>query len=166
MRASKSAWYCSYDDCEPIRNLYQKEWADIQELTITGSINGCRTNREVLISRKGSLPAYLKSPGLQMIQIDERIQSRLPQLRPDEQHSWRRSSSKRDAAIRLSYGTTLFSTDITATRYAKGAALHSRRLPKTSPTSTPPCYGSSRARKAGAISPPTSSPTCSASNIV
>lgn len=51
MRASRSkSWFVSYDDCPEVRDLYQ--WASIQDLTITGTINGCRKNKEILIRRE------------------------------------------------------------------------------------------------------------------
>jgi len=52
METKSRSWFLSYDDCPEVRDLYG--WADIRDLTISGTINSIkgRKNKEVLIRPK------------------------------------------------------------------------------------------------------------------
>ena len=52
LKESKHSWLLSYDDCQAIRDLLS--WANVQEIDVGYSVNGCRCARELLITRRHS----------------------------------------------------------------------------------------------------------------
>ena len=62
LRGSRHRWLLSYDDAPAIRDLY--DWADIQEVQVGYSVNGCHRTRELLIAPRHEPCASIVGDGL------------------------------------------------------------------------------------------------------